>query len=145
MHNLFTIKTTAMISDQIFQRMELLHSKQLIHRDIKPENILLASYSRARVKVIDFGSSCYLSDRQSSYIQSRSYRAPEVVLGLPYDGKIDIWSKNDQRCFNLDTVACRTANQGNDRFSTPNRKSEYHRSSNEVRLTTCCVFVLDKI
>jgi serine/threonine protein kinase len=24
--------------------------------------------------------------------QSRSYRAPEVVLGLPYDGKIDIWS-----------------------------------------------------
>jgi serine/threonine protein kinase len=33
-----------------------------------------------------------VSDRQSSYIQSRSYRAPEVILGLPYDGKIDIWS-----------------------------------------------------
>ena len=52
----------------------------------------MASYSRAKVKVIDFGSSCYLTDRQSSYIQSRSYRAPEVVLGLPYNGKIDIWS-----------------------------------------------------
>jgi serine/threonine protein kinase len=63
-----------------------------VHSDIKPENILLASYSRARVKVIDFGSSCYMTDRQSSYIQSRSYRAPEVILGLPYDGKIDIWS-----------------------------------------------------
>lgn len=53
---------------------------------------MIASYSRATVKLIDFGSSCYLTDRQSSYIQSRSYRAPEVVLGLPYDGRIDIWS-----------------------------------------------------
>ena len=33
-----------------------------------------------------------MTDRQSSYIQSRSDRAPEVVLGLPYDGKIDVWS-----------------------------------------------------
>ena len=33
-----------------------------------------------------------MSDRQSSYIQSRSYRAPEVILGLPYDGGIDMWS-----------------------------------------------------
>jgi serine/threonine protein kinase len=56
------------------------------------QNILLRSYSRALVKVIDFGSSSFVSDRQSSYIQSRSYRAPEVILGLPYDGKIDMWS-----------------------------------------------------
>lgn len=42
--------------------------------------------------MIDFGSSSFVSDRQSSYIQSRSYRAPEVVLGLPYDGRIDMWS-----------------------------------------------------
>lgn len=44
------------------------------------------------MKVIDFGSSSFVTDRQSSYIQSRSYRAPEVILGLPYDGKIDMWS-----------------------------------------------------
>ena len=53
---------------------------------------MLSSYSRALVKVIDFGSSSFVTDRQSSYIQSRSYRAPEVILGLPYDGKIDMWS-----------------------------------------------------
>jgi len=42
--------------------------------------------------VIDFGSSCFTRDHLSSYVQSRSYRAPEVILGLPYDQKIDLWS-----------------------------------------------------
>jgi len=80
------------IARQCLVALNFVHKLGLVHSDIKPENILLASYSKAKVKVIDFGSSCYLSDRQSSYIQSRSYRAPEVVLGLPYDGKIDVWS-----------------------------------------------------
>jgi serine/threonine protein kinase len=44
------------------------------------------------VKVIDLGSSCFITDHLSSYVQSRSYRAPEVILGLPYGQKIDIWS-----------------------------------------------------
>lgn len=42
--------------------------------------------------MIDLGSSCFTSDQLSSYVQSRSYRAPEVILGLPYDHKVDIWS-----------------------------------------------------
>jgi hypothetical protein len=44
------------------------------------------------VKVIDFGSSCFTSDQLSSYVQSRSYRAPEVILGAPYGQKVDVWS-----------------------------------------------------
>lgn len=39
---------------------------------------------RCEVKVIDLGSSCFTSDVLSSYVQSRAYRAPEVILGLPY-------------------------------------------------------------
>jgi serine/threonine protein kinase len=88
----FTRQRLCYITRQSLMALDFIHKLGLIHSDIKPENILLSSYSRAKVKVIDFGSSCYLTDRQSSYIQSRSYRAPEVVLGLPYDGKIDIWS-----------------------------------------------------
>jgi len=68
------------------------HGLDLIHCDLKPENILIKSYSRCEVKVIDFGSSCFSTDHLSSYVQSRSYRAPEVILGLPYDHKIDLWS-----------------------------------------------------
>jgi serine/threonine protein kinase len=88
----FTITRLSYITWQCLIALNFVHDLGLVHSDVKPENILLASYSRAQAKLIDFGSSCYLTDRQSSYIQSRSYRAPEVVLGLPYDGRIDIWS-----------------------------------------------------
>jgi len=47
---------------------------------------------RCEVKVIDLGSSCFTTDQLSSYVQSRSYRAPEVILGLPYGPGIDVWS-----------------------------------------------------
>ncbi|KAL7514971.1 hypothetical protein ACHAXN_012384 [Cyclotella atomus] len=88
----FTRDRLSHITRQCLIALKFVHELGLMHCDIKPENILLRSYSRALVKVIDFGSSSFVSDRQSSYIQSRSYRAPEVILGLPYDGGIDMWS-----------------------------------------------------
>lgn len=42
--------------------------------------------------MIDFGSCVCKQDTRNSYVQSRWYRAPEVMLGLPWDSKIDIWS-----------------------------------------------------
>ncbi|KAG7278577.1 hypothetical protein CRUP_013319 [Coryphaenoides rupestris] len=42
--------------------------------------------------VIDFGSSCYEHQRVYTYIQSRFYRAPEVILGSRYGMPIDMWS-----------------------------------------------------
>lgn len=64
----------------------------IIHCDLKPENILLRHPKRSGVKVIDFGSSCRSNKRMYSYIQSRFYRSPEVMLGLPYSVAIDVWS-----------------------------------------------------
>ena len=43
-------------------------------------------------QVIDFGSSCYEHLRVYTYIQSRFYRAPEVILGAKYGMPIDMWS-----------------------------------------------------
>ncbi len=88
----FTRTRLSHIIRQCLIALKFVHELGLMHCDIKPENILLCSYSRALVKIIDFGSSSFVTDRQSSYIQSRSYRAPEVILGLPHDGKIDLWS-----------------------------------------------------
>merc|ERR1712216_980976 len=88
----FTLGRLQVVSRQLLIALEYIHSLWLIHSDLKPENILMQSYSRRLVKLIDFGSSCFVDDHLSSYVQSRSYRAPEVLLGLPYDQKIDLWS-----------------------------------------------------
>lgn len=88
----FTMARVQSIARQVLKALSYVHSQKLLHCDLKPENILIKSYSRCEVKVIDFGSSCFESDNLSSYIQSRCYRAPEVILGCHYDGRIDVWS-----------------------------------------------------
>nr|GEU44065.1 dual specificity tyrosine-phosphorylation-regulated kinase mbk-1-like [Tanacetum cinerariifolium] len=88
----FTMPRLQSITIQCLEALKFLHGLGLIHCDLKPENILVKSYSRCEVKVIDLGSSCFETDHLCSYVQSRSYRAPEVILGLSYDKKIDIWS-----------------------------------------------------
>ena len=67
----------------------------MIHADLKPENIMLCDPVRQpfRVKVIDFGSASHVSKAVcSTYLQSRYYRAPEIILGLPFCEAIDMWS-----------------------------------------------------
>eukprot|EP00882_Tetradesmus_deserticola_P030836 GHRQ01034808.1.p2 GENE.GHRQ01034808.1~~GHRQ01034808.1.p2 ORF type:complete len:139 (-),score=25.81 GHRQ01034808.1:49-465(-) len=66
--------------------------QKLIHCDLKPENVLLVAPQRSAIKVIDFGSSCFVDEQMYTYVQSRFYRSPEVILGLPYGCEIDIWS-----------------------------------------------------
>ena len=63
-----------------------------VHCDMKPENILLVPGSTTKVRVIDFGSACKVGQKHFDYIQSRFYRAPEVILGMKYGPPIDMWS-----------------------------------------------------
>ena len=78
---------------QIFSALSFLRSIGVVHCDVKPENVLLVSADRSAVKLIDFGSSCFVGDTPDfTYVQSRFYRAAEVILGLPYGVEIDTWS-----------------------------------------------------
>ncbi|KAL9302279.1 putative protein kinase CMGC-DYRK-PRP4 family [Arabidopsis thaliana] len=88
----FNLSRLQVITRQCLDALVFLHGLGIIHCDLKPENILIKSYKRCAVKIIDLGSSCFRSDNLCLYVQSRSYRAPEVILGLPYDEKIDLWS-----------------------------------------------------
>ena len=45
-----------------------------------------------QIKVIDFGSACHERQTVYTYIQSRFYRSPEVILGMDYNMAIDMWS-----------------------------------------------------
>ena len=69
-----------------------LRDVSVIHCDLKPENILLRHPKRSAIKLIDFGSSCRDGQTVYSYIQSRFYRSPEVLLGCSYSTMIDMWS-----------------------------------------------------
>jgi len=51
---------------------------------VQPENILLVSLSSPKIKLIDFGSACWESKTVYTYIQSRFYRSPEVLVGFRY-------------------------------------------------------------
>jgi len=48
--------------------------------------------NKSGIKIIDFGSSTFIDERVYTYIQSRFYRAPEIMLGIPYTCGIDMWS-----------------------------------------------------
>ncbi|KAM7540293.1 hypothetical protein Aperf_G00000020360 [Anoplocephala perfoliata] len=76
----------------ILNCLQFLHRNKIIHCDLKPENILLERPGYTNVKVIDFGSSCRVGQNVFTYIQSRFYRAPEVIFGCDYGTPIDIWS-----------------------------------------------------
>ncbi|OMJ90070.1 hypothetical protein SteCoe_7651 [Stentor coeruleus] len=80
------------LAGQILQALRLIDRYKIIHCDLKPENILLKSITGTALKVIDFGSACFYEKRAYTYIQSRFYRAPEVILGLSYTTSIDMWS-----------------------------------------------------
>ena len=77
---------------QVLNALRVLGEEKIIHCDLKPENILLRHPEQCGVKLIDFGSSCFEGKTIYTYIQSRFYRAPEIILGYPYTGAIDMWS-----------------------------------------------------
>lgn len=83
-----------LIAQQMFTALQFCHEqKRVIHCDMKPENVLLVSKSnKNNIRVIDFGSSCFVGKQKYEYIQSRFYRAPEVILGQKYGPPMDIWS-----------------------------------------------------
>jgi serine/threonine protein kinase len=88
----FSLKLIRRFTKQLLASLILLHSHKVIHCDLKPENVLLAHPMHSEIKVIDFGSSCFENEKVYTYIQSRFYRSPEVILGTSYGMPIDMWS-----------------------------------------------------
>lgn len=89
------LKCIRPVLQQVLTALSKLKQLGLIHADLKPENIMLVDPigQPFRVKVIDFGSASHVSKAVcSTYLQSRYYRSPEVLLGLPFCEAIDMWS-----------------------------------------------------
>ena len=89
-HQGMSVNVTKRIAVQLIIGLKQIHHSGYIHCDLKPENILFKAINKSSVKIIDFGSACEENNKIFTYIQSRYYRAPEVILGIDYTNKIDI-------------------------------------------------------
>ena len=81
---------------QVLQGVKYMHECGIVHRDLKPANILVKEDCTA--KIADFGLArhlhvdcdvCAMHKDLTQHVVTRPYRAPEVVLRLPYDAAID--------------------------------------------------------
>ena len=110
------LNATRAYAYQIFLALGHMRKCSIIHADLKPDNILVRKQSHERrknlmltrcvqvnesrnvLKICDLGTAIDRSDAATAhneitpYLVSRFYRAPEIMLGMPYDYAVDMWS-----------------------------------------------------
>jgi len=88
----YNAATLGALSAQMLDALDFLQGIGIAHGDVKSANVCIVDSAARHFKLIDLGSAILRNDVHSSYVQSRWYRAPEVILGCEHDPKIDIWS-----------------------------------------------------
>lgn len=141
-HRGMPLEDVKTIARQLLHGLVLLHTHcKIIHTDLKPENILLSlpnsissidedmqslsikSASDAmNVKIADLGNACWVDRHFTEDIQTRQYRAPEVIIGASYSASADIWSV---ACLIFELVT-------GDTLFSPKSSSQYSRDEDHL-------------
>ncbi|CAL8308787.1 unnamed protein product [Boreogadus saida] len=80
------------IVEQLASALDHLGTLGIIHGDLKPNNVMMTGQG-TQVKIIDFGCSLHLSQAMIGFnLGTLWYRSPEIILGRPYTGMVDMWS-----------------------------------------------------
>jgi eukaryotic-like serine/threonine-protein kinase len=85
------------IVGEVAKALDHAHRHNIVHRDVKPANFLLSSEGGVeRVLLGDFGIARALDDvgltMTGSVLATVPYAAPEVLAGMPIDGRADLYS-----------------------------------------------------
>merc|ERR1712059_55706 len=116
----YPLEHVRQVAYELCLSVAFLHSHRLTHTDLKPENVLFYSsdyykdylepargletregrerpekvkiLKDPQIRLIDFGSTTFDHEHHSSIVQTRHYRAPEVVMELGWDQSCDVWS-----------------------------------------------------
>ena len=87
----FSEQDAAKIISKVIGALQHMHELNICHRDLKPENIILERNTN-NVKIIDFGLSTIVKEKDlSTRVGTPYYVAPEVLRGK-YSMKCDMWS-----------------------------------------------------
>src|SRR5438309_890828 len=89
----FTTADIVRIMTKILDALEYSHRQGVIHRDIKPANIILLP--DGSVKVADFGIAHIETSNMTqagTTLGTPAYMSPEQIMGLPVDGRSDLFS-----------------------------------------------------
>jgi len=70
--------------------LDYLHKKNIAHRDLKPSNIMIDK--TGYLKMIDFGTSKFVTDFMQTIIGTPHYISPEILMGKGYSLTSDYWS-----------------------------------------------------
>lgn len=91
------IRAVRLYARQIFTSLKILRDCHVLHGDFKPDNVLVNA-NRSSTRLCDFGAAVEANKGQKTwtepmpYLASRFYRAPELILGAPFDYGVDMWS-----------------------------------------------------
>ncbi len=90
----FSAAEVASIAAMMGEALDYAHANGIIHRDVKPDNIFVLE--NGNVKVADFGIAKMLKVSDSTHtdviLGTPNYIAPELVRGMAYDHRVDIFS-----------------------------------------------------
>jgi len=86
----FNEKQIAFTCKEVLRGINVCHEIGWMHRDLKGDNILIKS--DGHIKLADFGSASQNNFKHSTTIGTPHWMAPEIIRGIPYSSKVDIWS-----------------------------------------------------
>jgi serine/threonine protein kinase len=78
---------------QLLSALDYSHRQGVVHRDIKPANLMIMH--GPKLKIMDFGIARLASSNLTqvgTVVGTPTHMSPEQLMGIPADGRADLWS-----------------------------------------------------